>query len=215
MDKYLKPTHAIESDHPSIRRIVEAAARGAGEESELARRLFLRARDEIAYDVESPFFLPVHYRASFVLERERGFCIQKAVVLAALCRCAGIPARLVFADIRNHRAPPELVEMMGTDVFAHHCYNELWLGGRWVKVVCSFDRELCQRHDFPLVEFDGRNDALFPAKDALGRPFIEYVRIHGPSDDVDVAEILGAWERIYGRERVQAWKQALSARTGS
>ena len=213
-DRYLAPTATIDCNHPSIARIVGRVGGDSSDVYELASKLFAWARDEIAYDVESPFFLPEHYRASFVVERGRGFCIQKAVVLAAFCRRARIPARLVFADIRNHRAPRELVEMMGTDVFAHHCYNELWLGGRWVKVVCSFDKRLCERHDFPLVEFDGRHDALFPDRDAAQRPFVEYVKVHGPRDDVDVGEVLEAWEKTYGRYRVQEWKRVLSERLG-
>jgi len=31
---------------------------------------------------------------------------EKAVLLAALARAAGIPARLGFADVRNHQSPP-------------------------------------------------------------------------------------------------------------
>jgi hypothetical protein len=42
-------------------------------------------------------------------ERERLLqYVQKAVVLAALGRAAGIPSRLVFVVIRNHRAPEQL-----------------------------------------------------------------------------------------------------------
>ena len=39
---------------------------------------------------------------SATLARGYGFCVNKAVLLAALARAVGIPARLGFADVRNH-----------------------------------------------------------------------------------------------------------------
>src|ERR1700751_6093438 len=40
--------------------------------------------------------------ASRCLENGYGFCITKAVLLAALLRVRAIPARLGYADVRNH-----------------------------------------------------------------------------------------------------------------
>ena len=52
-------------------------------------------------------------------------------VLAAAARVLGVPARLGFADVRNHLTSPRLREMMNTDVFAYHGYTELLIDGRW------------------------------------------------------------------------------------
>ncbi len=70
------------------------------------------------------------YRASSVLQRGRGYCVGKAALYAALCRAAGIPARVGFADVRNHLATRRLLEAVGTDLFAWHGYVELQLNGR-------------------------------------------------------------------------------------
>jgi len=209
MSEYLGSGEIVTPNLPAVTSLAARLVPAGTPLPQSARALFEWVRDNIAYDVTSPFFLPEHYRPDFILERRRGFCIPKAVLLAALARAAGIPARLVFADIVNHLSPAELRQQMGTDVFAYHCYNELWLAGRWVKVVCSFDAALCARHGFPLVEFDGRNDALFPSHDTSGRPFIEYVRTHGPRADLPLAEVLDAWQQSYGSERVALWRRML------
>ncbi len=40
------------------------------------------------------------FKASRVLEWGKGYCVQKAVLLEALARAAGIPSRLAFEKIR-------------------------------------------------------------------------------------------------------------------
>jgi hypothetical protein len=98
--------------------------------------------------------------------------------------------------------------MMGTNVFTYHCYDELYLGERWVAMTAAFDRVTCEDNDFPLVEFDGHHDAIFAAEDGQGRRFVEYVRHHGAFADVPMEPMLQAWEDVYGPERVELWKQA-------
>jgi len=204
---YLEPTESVQSDQPKIRELSAELCRQAVNEHERARRLFEYVRDEIKYDVYSPFHLPEHYRASAILKRGKGYCVQKAVLLAALARAAGIPARLIFADLVNHRAPDSMKRLMDTDLFTYHCYDELYLGGKWVKMVPAFDRFLCEEQGYPLVEFDGHNDALFAPVDAKGRKFMEYVANHGAYADVPMQPMLAAWERVYGKERVALWKK--------
>jgi hypothetical protein len=70
-------------------------------------------------DVQSPAIraaggrLAEGLRASRILERGTGMCLQKAVLLCALARTAGIRARLAFQAIRDHRLPRDLVRLMG------------------------------------------------------------------------------------------------------
>ena len=77
---------------------------------------------------------PHAYRASTVATAERAYCVPKAVLLTAACRAAGIPARLGFADVRNHLQTKALRERMGgSDVFVYHGYSLMFLNGAWVK----------------------------------------------------------------------------------
>ena len=87
----------------------------ASDEADRARRLFEWTRDQIRYTVYAPFHLPEHYRPTRVWDWGAGYCVQKAVFLVSLARAAGIPARLVFADIINHRTPEALAGHTGVD----------------------------------------------------------------------------------------------------
>lgn len=205
---FLKSTPGVESDHPRIRELAGNITEGAQDPHQAARQLFLWVRDTIKYGVNQPFFLPEHFRATRIIERGQGFCVQKAVVLAALARASTIPARLVFADIINHMAPTWAQDLMGTNLFVYHCYTEMHLGGRWVQATPAFNRVLSDTHGFPLVEFDGKNDAIFPPTNQSGGPFVEYVKSHGSFADVPLEPMLEAWVECYGEERVEFWKVA-------
>src|SRR5918911_1616547 len=84
---FLSPADYIDSDHPAV------AARAPGP-VESARRLYLFVRDAIRYDPYVDYTDPETFRASSVLKAQRGYCVGKASLYAALCRAAGIPARL-------------------------------------------------------------------------------------------------------------------------
>jgi len=112
LDLYLKPTFAIDSDSEVIKKKATLLTEKRNSQKEKAKKLFYFVRDEVKYNAYLALSSIEDYRASKTLQRREGFCIQKAVVLTALARAVGIPSRLGFADIRNHLAPKELVEMM-------------------------------------------------------------------------------------------------------
>src|SRR5687767_4242722 len=99
---YLRPSACIDSDAPAVRAFTARVTEGATTTRERAVRLFYAVRDEIRYDPYGVVLTEDGLRATNVLERGRGFCIAKAIVLAAGARAVGIPARLGFADVRNH-----------------------------------------------------------------------------------------------------------------
>src|SRR5512136_66081 len=196
---YLNPTAIIDSDHPGvIQKAREVAGRMPGGPVETAVRLYYAVRDGIWYDPYLPFYRPEHYRASRVLEKGRAFCIGKAGLLCALARARGIPARLAFADVRNHLATRQLIEFLGTDLFVYHGVTEFYLDGRWVKATPAFNIELCRRHGVDPLEFDGREDSLFQPFNAAGRRFMEYVNERGSFHDITVEGIVQAWQTSYG-----------------
>ncbi len=77
----------------------------------------------------------------------------------------------------------ELKSLLKTDLFVFHGYDEIYLGGKWVKATPAFDRELCQRFKVLPLEFDGRSDSIFHPFDAEGRKHMEYVHDYGTFDD--------------------------------
>ncbi len=207
MTKYLQPTPIIDSDHPEIvayaNRVVDKA-RGPVEQ---AVKLYYAVRDGIWYDPYYPFYKPEHYRASNVLRSGRGYCVCKASLLCALGRACKIPSRVGFATVRNHLATKELLEYLGSDLFVYHGYTQFYLEGKWVTATPAFNSELCKRHHVDPLDFDGRNDSLFQPFNRDKQQYMEYVEYHGTYADIPVEEILRAWEKVYGRERVRHWIQ--------
>jgi len=194
---YLQATPFIERDAPAVRAFVARVVGDATTDIEKAVRLFYAVRDEIRYDPYSIELSVEGMKATTTLARQRGFCIAKAVLLAAAARAVGIPARLGFADVRNHLTTARLQEQMGTDVFAYHGFTELWLGGRWVKATPTFNRSLCDRFGVHPLDFDGRNDAVFHPFDAAGNRHMEYVRDRGHAADVPLEDLKRVFFEMY------------------
>lgn len=196
--EYLQPTGFIDSNSPAVIAFSSKAAEGATSEKEKAIKLYNAVRDEIQYDPYRIEFTPEAFRASVIIGNGYGYCVAKAIVLAAAGRAAGIPSRLCFADVRNHLTTERLKKVMKTDLFIYHGYTEFYLNGRWLKVTPTFNRSLCERFHVKPLEFDGENDAIFHPYDVDGRRHMEYVTDHGAFADVPYDKIIEMFETHYG-----------------
>jgi transglutaminase-like putative cysteine protease len=193
---FLDPGRYIDSAHPAI--IAFSKAHLSGDSPvEKAVSLYYAVRDAIPYNPFLDFSDARVFQASAVLEANQGFCIGKAALLSACARAAGIPARVGFADVKNHLTSPRLAETMGTDLFVYHGYSELHLEGRWVKATPAFNLSLCTRFRVRPLEFDGREDSIFHPFDADNRRHMEYVSDRGSRADVPVEEIQRAFRETY------------------
>jgi transglutaminase-like putative cysteine protease len=182
--EFLAPGVFVDSDAPAVTAFAHAAVTGADGATDAVLRLYRAVRDLIIYDPYVDFADPTNFRASAVLAAGRGFCIGKASVLAACARSIGVPARLGFADVRNHLTSPRLYAIMKTDVFRWHAYAELKIDTHWVKATPAFNSSLCERLGLKPLEFDGRNHSLFHPFDRAGRRHMEYVLDRGSYADV-------------------------------
>ena len=192
----LQPGKYIDSDHPAVREFARKHVKGNGE-VERAVSLYYAVRDGIRYNPFLDFSDDAVFRASSCLAAGQGFCIGKAALLAACARSEGIPARVAFADVKNHLTTPALRARMGTDLFVYHGFTELLLEGKWVKATPAFNLALCQRFRVKPLEFDGREDSIFHAFDEEERRHMEYLRYRGSHADVPVAEIMQAFRDTY------------------
>jgi len=191
---YLEPTWFIDSGHPDVCAYAERVCTDADDDKEKAVRLFYAIRDDIRYNPYSMNKAPEHLRASNVLAAGEGYCVPKAVLMAACARAVGIPSRLGFADVTNHLTTEKLSSLMDDKRFLYHGYAELWLEGRWLKVTPTFNRSLCERFGVKTMEFDGKSDALLQGFDRKGNKHMEYLHDHGSYDDVPYDELMRVWE---------------------
>jgi transglutaminase-like putative cysteine protease len=198
---WLATTWFIDHDHPDVAAFVRHAVGDTDaitDPTERAVRLFHAVRDGIRYDPYHTSLDPADYRASAIVRSTSNWCVPKSVLLVAAARSVGIPARLGFADVRNHLTSERLSEHMGTDLFAWHGYAELLLGERWFKLSTAFNIELCDRFGVEVLEFDGTADALMHPYDRAGNRHMEYVRQRGSYDDLPLDDILATFAEVYG-----------------
>jgi transglutaminase-like putative cysteine protease len=122
LDRYEGPSPFIESDDPAIVNRAKWIVGTATTPHEKVRRILAWVAANV--EREPSLTLP---SARDVLRTRRGDCNEHAVLMAALVRASGVPARVVagiaYAD----------------DGFYYHAWNEVWLDG-WVSVDAVFDQ---------------------------------------------------------------------------
>lgn len=196
----LAASRFLDADDPAVVAFARGAADGSDGPRETAVALFAAVRDGLTYDPYTVSTRAEDYRAGAIARRERAFCVQKAVLLAACARALGIPARLRFGDVRNHLASPELIRRMGTDVFAWHGSTQLWIDGRWVEATPAFDRRTCARLGVQPLQFDGRHDATLQEGAPGGGRLLAYVRDRGVFADLPFEPMVATFRALYGLE---------------
>lgn len=197
LTEYLVPTATIDSDQAEVVDFAQKCTIGVSGPRERAVRLYYQVRDGIRYDPYAIDLSVPGMRASTTLKSGRGWCVPKAILLTACCRALGIPARIGFADVRNHLSTARMRRLMKTDVFVWHGYTAIYLDGQWVKATPAFNIQLCERFRLKPLEFDGRGDSLYHPFDQLGNKHMEYVRYRGEMADVPLDEIRHHFETNY------------------
>jgi transglutaminase-like putative cysteine protease len=188
-------------------RVVRAAA-GEGSPVEVAVRLYYAVRDEIRYDPYTAELSVEGLRARRTLELGRGWCVSKAILLAAACRARGIPARLGFADVRNHLSTEKMRQRMQTDVFYWHGYTSIFLDQRWVKATPAFNIELCEKFRLRALDFDGREDSIYHPLDLEGNRHMEYLRYRGEHAEPPIEAMAATFREHYPYHRAEEAERA-------
>jgi transglutaminase superfamily protein len=133
-DAYLRPSPFVESDDPAI---VARARVIVGDEPDAVQRAE-RLLHWVATSMTKEPSATVP-SAREVLRVLRGDCNEHAVLLTALARAAGIPARMVAGAVYVDGA------------FLYHAWSELWLG-RWVSADAVFDQMPVDATHVKLIE---------------------------------------------------------------
>ena len=194
---YLTPTYYLDAASPAVEQYAQRVCAYADSPLERAVRLYYAVRDEIRYDPYDLRYSREAFKASTIITRGSGYCVAKAVVLAALGRQQGIPSRLGFADVRNHLSTSRLRQVMGTDTFYYHGYTEFMLNGSWVKATPAFNLSLCRRFKVKPLEFDGTSDSIFHEFNTEGQKHMEYLCDHGSFAELPYEEIFSSYHHHY------------------
>lgn len=203
MDKnpeiYLRATRTIDFDSDPVKNFVAQNSMKDAARLGQVVSLYYAVRDLIRYDPYLPTDDPGDFAASRTLQIKRGWCVTKSILYAACCRSIGIPARLGYADVRNHLSTENLRRVMGTDIFYWHGYTDVYLNDRWVKATPVFNIELCEKFRLKTLEFDGLEDSIYHPFDLDGRKHMEYLNFRGEYADLPFAEMTKDFARLYPR----------------
>jgi len=197
MSEFLNPGPTVESADAEVVAFAQRVAGAEGTDLERAVRLYYVIRDEFRYDPYSSALDVEGLSATRTLQEKRGWCVSKAILLAACCRAIGIPARLGYADVRNHLSTEKMRQNMQTDIFYWHGYTAIHLDGAWVKATPAFNIELCEKFGLKPLEFDGIEDSIYHPHDQAGNRHMEYLNYRGEFAEPPIAEMLATFVREY------------------
>ncbi|MBI1900239.1 MAG: transglutaminase family protein [Planctomycetia bacterium] len=121
-----QPGEYIQSDDARIVRMAHAVAQGEKD----PWRVALSLEGHVHRSMRERNFSIALASAADVARSLEGDCTEHAVLLAALARARGIPARIVLG----------LVYSPGAGGFAFHMWNEVWIDGLWAPVDATLGR---------------------------------------------------------------------------
>jgi len=165
--KFLRANPLINSEDPKVVELMHDAVRDAGSPWDKARAIERWVFQNIK---------EVNYRTAFATASEvaadlAGDCTEHSVLMAAMCRAAGIPCRVVTGLL--------YAEPLGG--FGGHMWNEVYVNGRWVALDSAWDQTEVDAVHLKLSDssLDGVTpfDAMLPILQVSGKVKIEPLEI--------------------------------------
>jgi transglutaminase-like putative cysteine protease len=194
---YLKAGVYTNSDHPDVIAYAQEKIQGIETKKEQVIALYYAIRDGFKYNPYHIVLKPYAMKASHLLTKDYGHCIEKSNLFVACVRSLGIPSRLAYGNVKNHLGTSSLESVLKTDVLVFHGYAEIHLNNKWVKATPVFNVELCDKLGVEPLAFDAENDAVFQESDKKGNPFMEYTADHGTFADVPLEKIIAGMKAHY------------------
>ena len=183
---YLKPTYYFDYESEGIQKFVEEFREDSFSKQEQAIGLYKKVRDGWKYDPYTISLAQENLRASSIVGKSTGHCIEKSILLISGLRSLGIPARLHLSKVKNHIAVEKLTERIGSNELTPHGTVHVFLNNKWIKASPAFNATLCERLNVEPLEFDGENDSLFQQYNSSGSQFMEYLEDYGHFEDVPI-----------------------------
>jgi transglutaminase-like putative cysteine protease len=147
----------LSAEYETIENVVTKLVADAETDAQKIEKIYYFVRDEIEFGWVYPQEIP----AEAVLENGKGVCMQKANLLVAMAREAGLKARFHFMYVHKTALEdflPGFAYRRWVDPFPH-TFPEIYLNGRWVSMEATFDRELHEICIKKRLNF-GKNSAI-------------------------------------------------------
>ena len=196
--EYLKETYFFDHSHSQIQKLVEDF-RGLSSVQEQIEAVYLHIRDQWRYDPFDIGLTPAHFKASHIVARSKGHCIDKSILYITALRALEIPARLRLAKVKNHIAVESLVDKLGTNAIAPHGLAEVYFQNQWTKCSPAFNKELCARYNVGVLDFNGTEDSIFQEYNNEELKFMDYVEDYGSFPDIPFEFIVETFKSNYSK----------------
>lgn len=124
----------------TISTVVAGLTADADTDEQKIENIYYFVRDEIKFGWVYPQEIPPEE----VLSNRKGVCMQKANLLVAMARKAGLKARFHFMYVHKNALEdflPEYAYKRWLDPFPH-TFPEIYLHGKWIPVEATIDKEL-------------------------------------------------------------------------
>jgi hypothetical protein len=165
-ERELPPTAADRAASPLIQSedplVVALAAGGAGQERD-AWKVACGLEKHVRANIRLKNYTTAMATAADVARTREGDCTEHAVLLAALCRARGVPARVAIG----------LVYYPPSRGFAYHMWTEVWIEDRWIGLDATLgDGGIGADHlKFAVSSLEGTQAfvEMLPVVQALGR----------------------------------------------
>lgn len=197
IDKNLQPTYFLDFDSQIIKDFINKNTNNAQSQKDKIISLYYAVRDQIKYDPYHIVFKKENIRSSSVIQRKYGYCVEKAMVLVTCARAIGVPARIGFANVKNHLTSKRLYDLMKSDIFVFHGYSDLFIDEKWIKATPAFNLSLCERTNTLPLDFDAENHSIFHSIDKEGKKHMEYIYDYGSFDDLPFEKMLEEYNKFY------------------
>ncbi|WP_299621011.1 transglutaminase family protein [uncultured Tenacibaculum sp.] len=193
---YLQSSFYLDYDNPVIQDVVENF-RYLNTEQEKIEQLYLFVRDNWRYNAYNIGLTANHFKASTIAKKKDGHCVDKSILYITCLRALNIPARLRLAKVSNHIAIEKLIEKLGSNEIAPHGLTEVFYNGNWVKCSPAFNKELCDKFQVDVLDFNGSEDSVFQEFNNKDQKFMTYLEDYGSFEDVPLDFIKKTFQDNY------------------
>ena len=197
LELYLNPGHYTDSNHPAVIEYVQSKTKELDSIENKIIALYKSVRDDFRYYPYHLILKPEALKASHLLTKEYGYCVEKSNLFAACMRVLCVPSKLCFANVRNHLATDRVEAYLKTDLMVFHGFVEIFLKDKWIKVTPVFDTSICERLGVSVLEFDCIEDSIFQESDKSGNPFMIYEHYYGSFSDLPFELFVSELRRHY------------------
>lgn len=194
-DQYLCETEFMDFSHPLFNEFISDIDVSLSHK-ELLLTLYYKVRDGFIYDPYHLDLRPSALKASVILTHKRAWCVEKAILLAALFRRTGFPSRLGYAIVTNHIGTEKLTKYLKREEIVFHGYVEVYTDDRWIKCTPAFDRRICRLSGVSPLDWNGKEDSLFQEFEG-GERFMEYRHFYGHFPDVPIELMNNEMKKYY------------------